>query len=126
MGWIPNSDHLERLIRELNLDQGNSVSTPLTPQILSMINTAPMTDDDASQFRSLAARVNYVAQDRPDLALVSTIAAAKMAAADVSAGVAPARLQICQGERVVSLGPSCQLCAVLSAQLAQGGQTMRK
>ena len=76
--WRPNPKHIQRVIRDLGLESGNSVPTPLLAENIAMTNEVPMDPDEASRYRSMAARINYAAQDRPDLSLASTIAASKM------------------------------------------------
>ena len=52
---------------------------PLTSDLLNSNSDDPMPDEEATKYRAGAARLNYLAQDRPDLAVVSCVAAARMA-----------------------------------------------
>ena len=59
----------EKLIEGLGLDSGcKSTATPgLKPVIEKLIDDPPLTASSHTVFRALAARANYLAQDRPDL-----------------------------------------------------------
>ena len=61
-------------------DVVNGVLTPMSKEAYKDDGERPpLGRDDASAFRSWAARVNYVAQDRPDLSLAACVLASKMA-----------------------------------------------
>ena len=60
--------HAELIIRELEMESARSMSTPGT------IDRQPEDDDEkeltgkeATKYRRLVARLNYIAQDRPDI-----------------------------------------------------------
>ena len=61
----------EIVIKEMNTKKANAVSTPTVPEpseeANSRLRSADMTKDEASRFRELFARVNYVSLDQPDL-----------------------------------------------------------
>ena len=78
--WSPNMNHVEVLKTEFGMDNCNPVRLPVTNDLINEEHTVPMSSDKARAFRSAAARVNYLAQDRPDLAVASCICAARMAA----------------------------------------------
>ena len=77
--WSPNTNHVEMLKAEFGMDNCNPVRIPVTGDLANEENTVPMNSARARAFRSAAARVNYLAQDRPDLAVASCICAARMA-----------------------------------------------
>ena len=58
----------------------SAVSTPYVKpsQIFAVTETKELPPKDATLFRRAAARVNYVALDRPDLSFASRIAASKL------------------------------------------------
>ena len=58
---------VERLVRELGLEGAKPVATPGVKASHEQIETdAPIDPDQVSHFRGLAARCNYLSQDRPD------------------------------------------------------------
>ena len=58
---------VERLIRELGLEGAKPVATPGVKASHEQIETdVPIDPDKVSHFRGLAARCNYLSQDRPD------------------------------------------------------------
>jgi len=59
----------ERLLEGLNLDNGcKSTATPgLKPVVEKLVDDKPLSSDAHTAFRALAARANYLAQDRIDL-----------------------------------------------------------
>ena len=63
--------HAEIVIKEMNMKKANAVSTPTLPEpseeANSRLSSPDMTKDEASRFRRLVARVNYLSLDRPDL-----------------------------------------------------------
>ena len=75
--YEPDQRHAEKIISELDLKTYKSVSTPRVQESVSatraiMVESAEMDDKEARQFRALAARLNYLARDRPDLLFAST------------------------------------------------------
>ena len=77
--WTPNEKHCEVLIAEFGLEDCNTVRVPVTSDMVSLETRVPMDAEAGRKFRSAAARVNYLAQDRPDLAVASCLCAARMA-----------------------------------------------
>ena len=75
--------HAEIIIREMNLKRGNSVSTPAVQQTGEEANlrlaSPDMTKEESSRYRGLAARVNYLSLDRPDLQFAAKTASRYMA-----------------------------------------------
>ena len=67
-GWEyePDQRHAEMIIAELGLQDAKVASTD-EKKWEEDENEAPLRSDMASRFRSIAARINYLAADRPDL-----------------------------------------------------------
>ena len=61
--------HVEILVNTLNLQQGKSVSSPGVSNDGG--DVTPLEPSDASQYRSLVMRCNYLALDRPDIHFAS-------------------------------------------------------
>jgi hypothetical protein len=72
--------HVQRLQEEWGMDTCSAVSTPYVKptQVLEAELAKELNPKEATLFRRAAARVNYVALDRPDLSFASRIAASKM------------------------------------------------
>ena len=90
LGWSPegityqpDGKHAEMIIQELGLSEGNAVSTPALADSSSAVeeraNSPKMAGNEASSYRGLAARLNYLALDRPDLQFAATSASRFMA-----------------------------------------------
>ena len=62
--------HAEIIIEQLKLKEANAVSTPGTKDEGRTSNDCdePLDDNQASQYRAITARCNYITPDRPDLA----------------------------------------------------------
>ena len=75
--------HAEIVIKVMNMKKANAVSTPTVPEpseeANSWLSSPDMTKDEASRFRGLVARVNYLSLDRPDLHLAAKTASQHMA-----------------------------------------------
>ncbi len=82
-GWEYESDqrHAEMIIDELGLQGAKPASTPGEDEKKweEEENEAPLRSDMASRFRSSAARINYLAADRPDLMYSAKEACRQMA-----------------------------------------------
>ena len=67
-GWEIEADprHGELIIKELELDKAKGLTTPGVDEPVTE-DDAEITDWRATQFRSISARANYLALDRPDL-----------------------------------------------------------
>ena len=76
--WTPHTRHLDKLVEEYGLDNSNTVGTPLTPDSATTGTTPKLTGPAARNFRSAAARLNYLAQDRPDIAVAACTCATRM------------------------------------------------
>ena len=73
--------HVHGVIEEWRMQECSAVSTPYVKPPASMLTTEgrkPLAPKDATLFRRAAARINYVALDRPDLSFASRVAAGKM------------------------------------------------
>ena len=70
-GWEyePDQRHAEMIIKDLGLNEAKSVATPGEEEKKweEELNKEELMPDDATRFRAIAARMNYVAADRPDL-----------------------------------------------------------
>ena len=82
--YEPDQRHAERIISELELETCKSVSTPRVSESVSatramIVEGAEMDDKEARRFRALAARLNYLAGDRPDLLFASKCICKNMA-----------------------------------------------
>ena len=78
--WTPHKRHLDKLVEVYGLDNANTVGTPLTPESTTTGTTKKLTGPAAKNFRSAAARLNYLAQDRPDIAVAACTCATRMSA----------------------------------------------
>ena len=69
-GWELEADqrHADILVRQLNLENAKPVSTPCDDKYIHIHeDEEELTHNMARQFRELAARANYLAQDRADI-----------------------------------------------------------
>ena len=70
-GWEtePDQRHVDLIVKELGLQDAKPVSTPGEPESKDneAQNSQLLSNTDASRFRGLAARANYLASDRTDL-----------------------------------------------------------
>ena len=81
--WRHSTKLVESALKEFGMVECNVVSTPMTnddykPELLSEDRT-PMTTSEARRYRSVAAKINYLSQDRPDLGPTSCGLARHMA-----------------------------------------------
>ena len=70
--YEPDQRHAEKVVEELGLEKSKAVSTPCVVEPANGSNVMKDRDEemsakDASRYRAIAARVNYLAADRPDL-----------------------------------------------------------
>ena len=73
--------HVVGIIDEWDMKECSPVSTPYVKppaHETSAEGRPPMSPKDATLFRRAAARINYVAMDRPDLSFSSRVASGKM------------------------------------------------
>ena len=60
--------HVELIVTDLGLKGSVPVTTPLLKAKASEeVDETPLSDQDASRYRSIAMRIGYLASDRPDL-----------------------------------------------------------
>ena len=67
--YEPDQRHSEIIVRALNLGKGNGVSTPGVKDstgAATQVGT-PLSPAEATLYRSLSMRAQYLAQDRPDI-----------------------------------------------------------
>jgi len=82
--YEPDQRHAERIVAELGLEKCRPVSTPCIPEgtvesKMRLEKGADMDAKDATRYRALAARLNYLAADRPDLLYASKCVSKNMA-----------------------------------------------
>ena len=82
--YKPDQRHAERIISELELETCKSVSTPRVQESVSatramIVEGVEMDDKEARRFRVMAARLNYFAEDGPDLMFASQCICKNMA-----------------------------------------------
>ena len=67
-GWEtePDQRHVDILVKELGWSEARPVSTPGENQVINDHEDEPLSDPDASRYRALAARENYLSADRTD------------------------------------------------------------
>ena len=80
--WEHDPKHSDLLMKEYGMERCKTLSTPVCSEDFSkegVVDTRePMDDAEARRFRASAARLNYLAQDRPDLAVASCLVARSM------------------------------------------------
>ena len=74
--WAANTKHVKSLLTDHKMSQCKAMSTPLTMDQISMDERDSgelLNWEDARRFRGSVARINYLAQDRPDLSLAACV-----------------------------------------------------
>ena len=70
--WTHGQKYVTKLLKEWGMEQCSIVATPVVSEheqeVREKVDMSPM---DAQRFRTAAALVNYIAQDRPDLCVTS-------------------------------------------------------
>ena len=61
--YEPDQRHAESVISELGLQSANPVSTPSIPEPVGEAVVKLLDSDGATRYRSIAARINFPAQD---------------------------------------------------------------
>ena len=79
LSWEHSVKQVEKLLEDVGMLEANSVSTPITMQMLAALDNDPLEPDEARKYRGAAARLNFLAQDRPDLCVASCVASTTMA-----------------------------------------------
>ena len=78
--YEPDQRHADLVIQELGLTRGKPVNTPILTENVDKFNETPLPAGEAQRYRSIAARLNFLAQGRPDLQFASRTVAKHMAA----------------------------------------------
>jgi len=68
-----DSKHVITLLKEWGMEQCKGLATPVSRDEVLNSGSAKLSDKDATRFRRGAARINYMAQDRPDLPVASRL-----------------------------------------------------
>ena len=68
--------HVEVVLKTLGLERAAEVSTPAArrakkEELVQLSGAVPLKEEDVKLYRSLVMRINYMAQDRPDLSYVA-------------------------------------------------------
>ena len=68
-GWEmePDQRHVDIVVKELGLSEARPVSTPGESTNVIDQDEIPLSEHDATRYRAMAARANYLAADRTDL-----------------------------------------------------------
>ncbi len=73
--WEPDSKHALRVLSELGLDKdrskGSAVSGARETPEKEKLRERPLSEEEQQKHRSLAASLNYLAMDRPDIGFVT-------------------------------------------------------
>ena len=83
--WSGDPKHTRILIKELDLENANGTSVPLGPEEKPTTSIATdnepvyMNEVNAKGYRRCAARINYMALDRPDLGFAANLLSRHMA-----------------------------------------------
>ena len=81
--YEPDQRHAEIIVRELGLEGGQSVISPIvadtSEQACSRDQSPELVGAEASRYRAISARLNYLALDRPDLQFTAKSASKFMA-----------------------------------------------
>ena len=79
--WASDPKHAQLLIDELGLHEANDTDVPLGPEDRPEMDATkePMSVNEAKFYRRCAARLNYMALDRPDLCVAANLLCRAMA-----------------------------------------------
>ena len=80
--WEANTKHVKMLLDHHKMTTCKPMTTPVTMEQVSLDDTQsgePLGWTEARQFRGSVARINYLAQDRPDLSLAACVLSTRMA-----------------------------------------------
>jgi len=69
ISYVANPRHVDVLLQSLGLTEAKGCSTPGTR--ITVPDEAPLSPELAREFRALAARANYLAADRPEIAFAT-------------------------------------------------------
>ena len=80
--YEPDQRHAELIIESMGVSSGKGVSTPVVADSLqdpaSRMHSAELCSTEASRYRAVAARLNYLAQDRFELQFAAKVASKSM------------------------------------------------
>ena len=80
--YEPDQRHAELIIESMGVSSGKGVSTPVVADSLqdpaSRMHSAELCSTEASRYRAVAARLNYLAQDRFELQFAAKVASKNM------------------------------------------------
>ena len=81
-GWEYEADqrHVEILVEQLKIDAAKAVTTPGQKESDTDETNELLNYEEASEFRAQAARANYLAMDRPDIAFAAKECCRRMSA----------------------------------------------
>ena len=74
-GWEyePDQRHAELIVKELGLVEAKAAATPGDKLKENEVDESELEATKATHYRQVAARANYLAQDRPDIMYLSLI-----------------------------------------------------
>ena len=82
--YEPDQRHAEKLVQDMGMTKANQVGTPFVPDgtVDGKVDTGTETmgEQEATRYRAIAARLNYLAGDRPDLLFASKCVCRRMSA----------------------------------------------
>ena len=62
--------HIDALVKELGLENGNPVQTPAAPDVTEEEKSEPLSQDQHHRYRSQVARCLFLSQDRADITFI--------------------------------------------------------
>ena len=101
--WQEDPKHRQILLEEWGMSECNGVGTPIAVE-KEIMEEEEMPPTEAKMFRRTAARLNYLAQDRPDLAV-----AANLLARSMSRPMKNDSIKVKRVLRYLQSHPSCKL-----------------
>ena len=79
--YEPDQRHAEVIVRELGLENAKSLTSPWSAEELKEgddADTEPLAGEEATRYRAVTARLNYLALDRPDIQYATKEVSKKM------------------------------------------------
>ena len=70
LGKARNRVHVDVLVKDLGLDNSNSVQTPATPDVTEEEESEPLSQDQHHRYSSQVARCLFLSQDRADMTFI--------------------------------------------------------
>ena len=74
--------HVDVLVKDLGLENGNSVQTPAAPDVMEEEESQPLSQVQHQQYRSQVARCLFLSQDRADITFIVNELCQKMSSPD--------------------------------------------